>query len=267
MGEQNFLCLFFVVVKFFSSTVLNLVANSTVYPCFPSFRTMSGRVLKSLTTAENEFLAEETLITITANIDHQPFLFISGSYGPLQAGFPCDVPLWLAITLRKRGKCTIAVPDWMSVRSLEQNIANERQQTIFEPLPFHYREISQLLLNHAREDITSPDRVQVLLQDLENIRLDRARMGMLSMAEGVHGGNAMFSAGLPNISAIEILTIRRFFLESMGAFGRMTVAVDAPEVFPGSEVINGDGDEYGAVAPLHNGAGMAGTGARLRRLR
>ena len=224
---------------------------------------MSGRLLKSLTASENEFLAEETLITITSAIDHQPFLFISGSFGPLQAGFPCEVPLWLAITLRKRGKCTIAVPEWMSVRSLEQNIANERNQSTFEKLPFHYREISQLLLNHAREDIQSADRVQVLLQDLENIRMDRARMGILNMAELVNE-NAMFSVGLPNIGAIEILSIRRFFVESLATFSRLTAPVTSPDTqVPGTDIVSSADDE-GGVAPLAPGAT---TGARpLRRL-
>ena len=139
---------------------------------------MSGRTLKSITAAENEILAEETLITISSNVNHPAFSFISGTFGPLLAGMPCSVPLWLAVTLRKRGKCTILTPDWMSVQSLEQNIANERNQDIWEPLPFHYREISHLLLNQARDDVPNPDKVQVLLQDLENVRMDRAKLGI-----------------------------------------------------------------------------------------
>jgi GINS complex subunit 2 len=142
-------------------------------------RNMSGLTLKSMTTAESEFFAEETLITISPNFSHDKLLFTSGSFGPLEAGDPCIVPLWLAITLRKRGKCTIVIPDWMSTSSLEQNILNEKSRETFEPLPFHYREISQLLLNYARDDIKEPDRAAALLQDIDNIRMDRAKMGMI----------------------------------------------------------------------------------------
>jgi GINS complex subunit 2 len=142
-------------------------------------RNMSGLTLKSMTTAESEFFAEETLITISPNFSHDKLLFTSGSFGPLEAGDPCVVPLWLAITLRKRGKCTIVIPDWMSTSSLEQNILNEKSRETFEPLPFHYREISQLLLNYARDDIKEPDRAAALLQDIDNIRMDRAKMGMI----------------------------------------------------------------------------------------
>lgn len=67
----------------------------------------------------------------------------------------------------------------MSTSSLEQNILNEKSRETFEPLPFHYREISQLLLNYAREDIKEPDRAAALLQDIDNIRMDRAKMGMI----------------------------------------------------------------------------------------
>ena len=142
---------------------------------------MSGLTLKSMTTAESEFFAEETLITISPNFSHPKFLFTSGSFGPLEAGDPCVVPLWLAITLRKRGKCIIVIPEWMSVASLEQNILNEKKDEHFEPLQFHYKEISQLLLNYARDDVREPDRVSALLQDIENIRMDRAKMGMIGV--------------------------------------------------------------------------------------
>lgn len=153
--------------------------ESTLTTARRSTRNMSGLTLKSMTTAESEFFAEETLVTISPNFSHDKLLFTSGSFGPLEAGDPCVVPLWLAITLRKRGKCTIVIPDWMSTSSLEQNILNEKSRETFEPLPFHYREISQLLLNYAREDIKEPDRAAALLQDIDNIRMDRAKMGMI----------------------------------------------------------------------------------------
>lgn len=225
---------------------------------------MSGLTLKSMTTAESEFFAEETLITISPNFSHDTLLFTSGSFGPLEAGDPCVVPLWLAITLRKRGKCTIVIPDWMSTSSLEQNILNEKSRETFEPLPFHYREISQLLLNYARDDIKEPDRVAALLQDIDNIRMDRAKMGMIgssvnhfsyfsvsnsgrsqnhmthsnllstidsdfchcshriAMAGLVRQGHIVNSVSLINIASIEILTIRRFLVESLATMHRLT---------------------------------------------
>lgn len=132
--------------------------------------------LKCLDAAENEFLAEDTLVTVVSNMDHPRFVFISGYFGPMESGMPCVLPLWLAITLRKRGKCTIQPPGWMAVDALEQSIEYERTAQVLGEIPFHYMEIAQLILQHARADVKSADQVAVLLQDLENIRLDRIKM-------------------------------------------------------------------------------------------
>ena len=157
--------------------------------------------LKAFSSAESEFFAEETLITISPNFSHDKLLFTSGSFGPFEAGDPCIVPLWLAITLRKRGKCTIVIPDWMSASSLEHNIINEKSQDKFEPLPFHYREISQLLLNYARDDAREPDRTAALLQDIDNVRMDRAKVGMIGTDEYQRRKIAVICGYLPEIIA------------------------------------------------------------------
>jgi GINS complex subunit 2 len=127
---------------------------------------MSGLTLNCTNSSENEFLAEQTLITIIPNVDQPKFAFISGTFGPLTGGFPAVVPLWLAITLRKRGKCTVQIPEWMTVAALEARVTTERTQGTLSDLPFHYMEIAQLLITHAKEDIVSPDRVAVVLQDI-----------------------------------------------------------------------------------------------------
>lgn len=189
---------------------------------------MSGLALNCINSAENEFLAEQSLITIIPGVDQPKFQFISGQFGPLTGGFPAVVPLWLAITLRKRGKCTIQVPDWMTVVALELRVQAERTQNTLSDLPFHYMEIAQLLLTHAKDDISSPDRVSVLLQDIENIRMDRIKMGVMGVADAVSKNRSVVSANLNNASAMEILTMKRFFLSSMDTFYKLCPSVDAP---------------------------------------
>jgi hypothetical protein len=41
-----------------------------------------------------------------------------GDYGPFFPQIAAQVPLWLAVALKKRGKCTIRPPLWMSVGEL-----------------------------------------------------------------------------------------------------------------------------------------------------
>lgn len=168
-----------------------------------------------MSASETEFFAEETIIRIVSEVNHAAFRFLSGTFGPLEIGLPCEVPLWLAITLRKKGKCRIEIPEWMKPEYLEAKIAREKSQSEFENMPFHYMEIAQLLLTHAREDIGSPDRVAALLQDFENIRMDRMRSGFISLSQQVNKGDKVVSTQLNNVSAMEILTVKRFLAESL----------------------------------------------------
>ena len=219
----------------------------------------SGLLLKTISAEESEFLASETLIRITSNVDHSVFHFISGTVGPLVAGLPCDVPLWLALQLRKTGKCTIATPDWMTVPYLEQVVKDERESDLFSAMPFHYIEIAQLLLTNAREDVSSPDQVQVLLQDIENIRMSRATMGLLSVAN-TYRDSRVPAIKLANISSLEILSFKRFLSQSLALFDRL---IDNESVIAGRSVGAADGGGGGGPAPMADRTSRA----PLRRLR
>lgn len=183
---------------------------------------ISGLQLNNLSAAEMEFSAGEVLITVTSQFDHPEFKFISGDYGPLEAGLPCEIPLWLAIALRRKGKCRIEIPEWMSVTSLESCVTHERSDNTFYPLPFHYLEISQLLIKYAKEDIKMIDKVSALLKDLEEIRMDRARLGLFDMAEKVREGDAVQAVSLPHISNTEIQTLKPMFIDAMTIFKKLT---------------------------------------------
>ncbi|CAM9599503.1 unnamed protein product, partial [Hapterophycus canaliculatus] len=110
--------------------------------------------LTQLTAAELEFIAEDQLIEIVPKFKHGPLHLIQGDFGPFVPQARAKVPLWLAITLKKRQKCQIACPPFMSVGYLEQVLRREREDAaVFTPLPHHYLEIASLLLNTASDDI------------------------------------------------------------------------------------------------------------------
>lgn len=191
---------------------------------------MSGASLKVIGCAENEFIAEETLISIESFVDHPKFQFISGTFGPLEAGLPCDVPLWMAISLRKKRLCKIKVPDWMTIDNIREKIREERNSGgVFVKLPFHYIEISSLLLKYARDDMQSPEELATLLRDIEDIRMDRLKIAMVEeIANKVKNAEKVVYLNVENLSSMEILSVKRFVLESMSVFTRLT-AVE-PEV-------------------------------------
>ncbi len=190
----------------------------------------SGLLLNGVSAEENEYLAKEELVTIVSRItEPQPYLFISGKFGPLEAGVECDVPLWLALHLRKSNSCNIKIPLWLQADRLKEVLEEEKQtQDIFQPMPFHYVEISQLLLTNAWDDFANPDEVRTLVRDVENIRMDRLRIGALDIAGAVSSEKEMPPAiRLANIGALEILAIRGFLMESLKAFKELTKNVRA----------------------------------------
>jgi GINS complex subunit 2 len=66
----------------------------------------------------------------------------AGTYGKFEPNQPVDVPIWLAIELRKRNQCEIRLPPWMSLQQLKEAVHKERiDMTSFQPLPFHYVEV------------------------------------------------------------------------------------------------------------------------------
>lgn len=69
-----------------------------------------------------------------------------GTYGKFEPNQPVDVPIWLAIELRKRNQCEIKLPPWMTLKELKEVVAKERtDMSSFQPLPFHYIEVRRSL--------------------------------------------------------------------------------------------------------------------------
>lgn len=65
---------------------------------------------------EMEYVAgTETLVDILPLISLDRVRLLSGTYGPFQPPTHAQVPLWLAVSLRKKRKCVIIPPAWLSV--------------------------------------------------------------------------------------------------------------------------------------------------------
>ena len=112
--------------------------------------------VKAETLQESEFLAENTLIEIIPNFVSGKLQFISvtykketqGSFGPFKPGKPTTVPLWLAIYLRKRNKCNIVQPAWLTLEAIAVKAKEETATTDLTEMPsFYYSEIVSLLLS------------------------------------------------------------------------------------------------------------------------
>ncbi|KAF8008962.1 hypothetical protein BT93_J0072, partial [Corymbia citriodora subsp. variegata] len=133
------------------------------------------------TAQEIEFVAEDELIEIVPNMRMDPLNLICGDFGPFLPQIAAQVPLWLAVALKKRGKCTIRPPEWMSLEKLTRVLEAERDsEREFQSLPFHYVEISRLLFDHARDDIPDIYMVRSLIEDIRDVRFHKVQSSLES---------------------------------------------------------------------------------------
>ncbi|KAG0335730.1 DNA replication protein psf2 [Podila horticola] len=166
------------------------------------------RQLKNgLSPREIEFLAENEMIEIAPAIDtRQDLELLAGTVPSLKPLQLSSVPLWLAITLKKKQKCSIVVPKWMTIESLQAFLKQEEDEPRFSELPYHFIETAQLLLENACDDIPSADAVRTLIKNLREARQSKARLGVAQLGQDY--------LQMDNIGLMEINEIRPFFTKA-----------------------------------------------------
>jgi hypothetical protein len=100
---------------------------------------------ETITNSELEFIAEqETNIKIVVNENIPKIELISHNIEPLVQGQAIEVPLWIALHLKKLKVCKIVMPEWMKIEKLEDILIKSGSDFTF--VPFHFIEIASLLL-------------------------------------------------------------------------------------------------------------------------
>ncbi|WZY83688.1 hypothetical protein YC2023_030072 [Brassica napus] len=192
---------------------------------------------------EVEFMAEDELVEIVPNMNMEPLNFIAGDFGRFIPQIPIQVPLWLAVALKRRGKCTFRPPGWLSVDNLTQVLEAEREpQSKFQALPFSYVEIARLLFDQyvilrlylfrcsplhlyylrllmkknltfgsARDDIPDMYMVRSLVEDIRDVRLHKLENNL-----GTFLGTS--AVKMENVSAMEVNLVRPFARRALEAF-------------------------------------------------
>ncbi|KAL9935523.1 hypothetical protein V8E36_005871 [Tilletia maclaganii] len=163
-------------------------------------RSLSSGLLPS----EIEYIAStETEVSIVPLLAFDRVRLLGGIYGPFRPPAQAKVPLWLAAYLKKRNKCIIVPPPWLTVEALSDTLRIETTNPSFAEVPFHYVAVAKVLLDVAADDIASSDQVRALLKDLREARQSKIMAG-LEMINPVH-------LEMTNISALEIAELRPFF--------------------------------------------------------
>ncbi|BBM99084.1 GINS complex subunit 2 [Marchantia polymorpha subsp. ruderalis] len=163
--------------------------------------------------AEVEFLAEDDTVVMVPTLRMDTLHLICGDFGPFMPQVPTSVPLWLGIAMKKRGKCRLRAPEWMTVENLTQVLELERDSPQeFQPLPFHYVEVSRLLMDNARDDLVDVYMVQTLIEDIRNVRFHKVQSGLQNLSGKTH------AVKLKNLAAMEVNLIRPFFVKALEKF-------------------------------------------------
>ena len=128
----------------------------------------STKVLKYQITMDPswiEFQSENDLIDIVPNFTAPTLSLLQCDVGPFKAGQPLSVPFWLGSSLRKRQKCRIIQPNWMSVDTLEEVKEAEKQSAIFTELPDPHMFVkAQLITDVGNDDLTRTDEVRTAIK-------------------------------------------------------------------------------------------------------
>ncbi|WWC66362.1 DNA replication complex GINS protein PSF2 [Kwoniella pini CBS 10737] len=164
-----------------------------------------------LTPDELTFLAEEETIDIVPLFSMTRVRLLSGIYGPFQPPSAAKVPLWLALSLKRKRKCRIVPPDWLGIDRLQNLLKEERENAeAFCSLPRRFIEISKVLLDVAPDDLIQPSLLRSLLKDLREVRQAKIRIGLQS--EGVMRGSYL---QVTNLTPLELTELKPFLVKAM----------------------------------------------------
>ncbi|KAF2398977.1 GINS complex, PSF2 component [Trichodelitschia bisporula] len=180
-----------------------------------------------LTPSEVSFLCEMELVTVIPRQKQDAYTLLGGPTPPLTPPLRANLPLWLALLLKRQKRANIAPPPWLAPAALSTILESETTEypAAFTPgpalppappslrdeaasppfvptsvvgaadtaLPYHWLEMGEILLAGAGDDFEEPDAVRRLLRDLREVRMAKVRAGVEVLDAG--GGVKMNGVG------------------------------------------------------------------------
>lgn len=127
-----------------------------------------------ISSSDLEFFSKENTITIVPNFTEPSVVLIVSTYGPFRAQKPIEVPLWLAIYLKNRSKCSITIPPYYCENYLNETLLNEKNnKNSFCDLPENFFEIFQVLFENSKDDFEDSIKSKSLIEDIKQIRISK----------------------------------------------------------------------------------------------
>ncbi|KAH9822591.1 hypothetical protein DFH28DRAFT_458419 [Melampsora americana] len=146
-------------------------------------------------------------IQFIPNVKLPKFRSINSNFlGPFEPLKIIEIPFWISIEFKKKFKGKIICPNWLSINQLKDTLNLEITNQQFSNLPFHWLEMSKILIDIAPDDLPSLPEVRSILKAIREVRQTKLRKGLTGM-DGLHSET-------PNISALEINELRSVFTKS-----------------------------------------------------
>lgn len=173
-----------------------------------------------------DFLAEDALIEIVPKFVYASKLhLLCGEFGPFTPQVRTQVPIWLAISLRKQQKCEIIIPEWVKqfkqkieaeeqlAATSEPNAEDEARMNVLDEMPDNWRQVLKLLEADLSVNFKS-------LVDRREAILKKSAQELLKYA---FQSNAlpMLGVTLNNTSRSELYLIRDLVQRSFAVFQRL----------------------------------------------
>lgn len=185
---------------------------------------------ETLTPTDCHFLAENCMVSIIPKFStsrNQEIELMCQTLGQFRAAHSTQVPLWVGLSLKRQRKCKLEKPAWMDVEKIElQTQEEQKTPMLLPPLHKHYREITDIVLNQAIDDIENADEIRTCVKDLWDTRnskiLAALKTGIVNkheMEDDPKNPGEFRSSGkvdekqpifgkLPNITPLEICMVR-----------------------------------------------------------
>ncbi|OQU95452.1 hypothetical protein CLAIMM_01656 isoform 1 [Cladophialophora immunda] len=192
--------------------------------------------------AEIAFLCEMEQVTIIPRQRLERLDLLGGPTRALIPPQRTTLPIWLAVLLKRQRRANIMPPPWILTENLQDILDTEThkdfEETFSPPasmpslrqtdyggkpfyasapfvesctvnanpttLPYHWFELSEILLEAASDDIPEPDKVRQLLRDIREVRLAKMRKRVEHLSGNGEGTR------LDGIGAMELSESRGF---------------------------------------------------------
>lgn len=120
---------------------------------------------------ESDFYLGEVNVKVNPLFNSDKILFIKQELGPFRQNYPIEIPLWIALELKKKQKVKIYIPDYYFDEYIKQKIIEENNsKDSLCKLEFYFFDMFKILGDNCNDEIKNYISLKALVDKLKDIR-------------------------------------------------------------------------------------------------